>query len=56
MLCKKEIHDLGGTLELLSEQGKGTTFIFRLPFTVSMNRALLVGCWWRNACGAVRFD
>ena len=42
-VVRKEIHDLGGTLELLSEQGKGTTFIFRLPFTVSMNRALLVG-------------
>jgi len=42
-VVQKEIHDLGGTLELLSEQGKGTTFIFRLPFTVSMNRALLVG-------------
>ena len=42
-VVQKEIHDLGGKLELLSEQGKGTTFIFRLPFTVSMNRALLVG-------------
>lgn len=42
-VVQKEIHDLGGTVELVSEQGVGTTFIFRLPFTVSMNRALLVG-------------
>ncbi|RZV56874.1 MAG: hybrid sensor histidine kinase/response regulator, partial [Pseudomonadales bacterium] len=41
-VVQKEIHELGGTLELVSEQGVGTTFIFRLPFTVSMNRALLV--------------
>ncbi|MGB5324923.1 MAG: Hpt domain-containing protein [Pseudomonadales bacterium] len=42
-VVQKEIHELGGTVELVSEQGVGTTFVFRLPFTVSMNRALLVG-------------
>ncbi|NNC54815.1 MAG: chemotaxis protein CheA, partial [Pseudomonadales bacterium] len=42
-VVQKEIQELGGTLELVSEKGKGTAFIFRLPFTVSMNRALLVG-------------
>jgi chemosensory pili system protein ChpA (sensor histidine kinase/response regulator) len=40
-----EIKQLGGNLEIDSAWGKGTRFTVRLPFTVSVNRALMVsGC------------
>ncbi len=37
-----EIKQMGGTLSINSEAGKGTKFVIRLPFTVSVNRALMV--------------
>ncbi|WLD58243.1 Hpt domain-containing protein [Salinispirillum sp. LH 10-3-1] len=37
-----EVKALGGTMEISTEQGQGTTFLIRLPFTVSVNRALMV--------------
>ena len=37
-----EIKQMGGSIEIDSELGKGTEFIIRLPFTVSVNRALMV--------------
>ncbi|QSP95413.1 Hpt domain-containing protein [Marinobacter salinisoli] len=37
-----EIKQLGGSLDIDSELGRGTTFTVRLPFTVSVNRALMV--------------
>lgn len=37
-----EIKQMGGTIEIDSEFGKGTLFTIRLPFTVSVNRALMV--------------
>ncbi|WP_221793816.1 Hpt domain-containing protein [Oceanobacter mangrovi] len=37
-----EIKQMGGTVEIQSEQGQGTRFVVRLPFTVSVNRALMV--------------
>ncbi|WP_404365863.1 Hpt domain-containing protein [Marinobacter sp.] len=37
-----EIKQLGGSLDIDSMLGKGTTFTVRLPFTVSVNRALMV--------------
>ncbi|MDC0662853.1 Hpt domain-containing protein [Marinobacter sp. SS21] len=37
-----EIKQLGGSLDIDSTLGHGTTFTLRLPFTVSVNRALMV--------------
>jgi chemosensory pili system protein ChpA (sensor histidine kinase/response regulator) len=38
-----EVKQLGGTLELSSEAGKGTRFMIRLPLTLALSQALLVG-------------
>ena len=37
-----EVKQLGGSMSIESQPGLGTTFVIRLPFTVSMNRALMV--------------
>ena len=37
-----EIKQLGGSLDIQSKLGKGTSFIARLPMTLSINQALLV--------------
>jgi chemosensory pili system protein ChpA (sensor histidine kinase/response regulator) len=37
-----EIKQLGGSMDIDSAAGKGSTFTVRLPFTVSVNRALMV--------------
>ena len=37
-----EIKQIGGSISIDSQPGQGTTFYIRLPFTVSMNRALMV--------------
>ena len=41
-VVNSEIKQLGGSMVLHTEPGQGTTFIIRLPFTVSVNRALMV--------------
>ena len=41
-VVNSEIKQLGGSMLLSSEPGKGTSFTIRLPFTVSVNRALMV--------------
>ena len=38
-----EVKQLGGTLELRSEFGLGTRFLVRLPLTLAVSQALLVG-------------
>ncbi|QHQ40936.1 Hpt domain-containing protein [Microbulbifer hydrolyticus] len=37
-----EIKQIGGTVTIGSQAGQGTEFVVRLPFTVSVNRALMV--------------
>ncbi len=37
-----EVKQLGGNMALSTDPGAGTTFVIRLPFTVSVNRALMV--------------
>ncbi|MBV8063357.1 MAG: chemotaxis protein CheW, partial [Nevskia sp.] len=38
-----EVKQLAGTLELRSEPGKGTRFLLRLPLSLAVSQALLVG-------------
>ena len=40
-VVNSEIKQVGGTVVIDSQQGKGTEFVIRLPFTVSVNRALM---------------
>lgn len=37
-----EVKQLGGSMSIESNPGQGTRFLIRLPFTVSVNRALMV--------------
>ncbi|MDN3650654.1 Hpt domain-containing protein [Reinekea marina] len=41
-VVNSEVKQLGGSMSIDSELGQGTQFIIRLPFTVSVNRALMV--------------
>jgi len=41
-VVSSDIRQLGGSIAIDSQRGLGTEFIVRLPFTVSVNRALLV--------------
>ena len=41
-VVSSEIRQMGGSLDIHSEPGQGTRFVVRLPFTVSVSRALLV--------------
>ncbi|MFJ4154427.1 Hpt domain-containing protein [Pseudomonas sp. NPDC089752] len=38
----EEVKQLGGSMSIESAQGKGARFLIRLPFTVSINRAVMV--------------
>lgn len=38
----EEVKQLGGSMSIESSPGKGARFLIRLPFTVSVNRALMV--------------
>ena len=40
----EEVRQLGGTMSIDSTPGQGVHFRIRLPFTVSVNRALMVQC------------
>ncbi|WP_444995634.1 Hpt domain-containing protein [Aliikangiella sp. IMCC44359] len=41
-VVSSEIKQLGGVIEIDSYQGRGTTFTVKLPFTMSVNHALMV--------------
>ncbi|MCV6624638.1 MAG: Hpt domain-containing protein [Cellvibrionaceae bacterium] len=41
-VVSSEIKQLGGSVTINSQEGQGTEFLVRLPFTVSVNRALMV--------------
>ena len=41
-VVNSEVRQLGGSITMNSEMGKGTRFSLRLPFTQSVNRALMV--------------
>ncbi|MGB1270446.1 MAG: Hpt domain-containing protein, partial [Endozoicomonas sp.] len=41
-VVNSEVHQLGGSIQIHSEANKGTRFSLRLPFTLSINRALMV--------------
>ncbi|MCC2637758.1 MAG: chpA [Moraxellaceae bacterium] len=41
-VVQSEIKQMGGTVSIHSITGQGTTFVIRLPFTVAVNRALMV--------------
>ncbi len=41
-VVSSEIKQLGGSIDILSQEGQGTQFAIRLPFTVSVNRALMI--------------
>jgi chemosensory pili system protein ChpA (sensor histidine kinase/response regulator) len=38
-----EIKRLGGTIQVASKEGAGTSFTIKLPFTLSINQALMIG-------------
>ncbi len=46
------VRQLGGTIEIRSEMGKGTTFLIRVPLTLAIVRALLARRRRRALCGA----
>ena len=39
-----EVKKLGGAISVETQAGRGTTFVIRLPLTLSIAQALLVGC------------
>jgi chemosensory pili system protein ChpA (sensor histidine kinase/response regulator) len=41
-VVNSEVKQLGGSLQIDAEPGRGTTFTVRLPFTLAINQALLV--------------
>ncbi|MBE0482114.1 MAG: Hpt domain-containing protein [Bacterioplanes sp.] len=41
-VVSSEIKQMGGSIEIHSQAGQGSVFTIRLPFTVSVNRALMV--------------
>lgn len=47
-VVKSSVENLGGSLEIGSELGRGTRFLLKLPLTVAIIRILLVNCAGRT--------
>ena len=43
-VVRTNIERIGGTVELLSEEGKGTTFTIKIPLTLAIVSALIIEC------------
>jgi two-component system, chemotaxis family, sensor kinase CheA len=43
-VVRTNIEKIGGTVELRSTQGKGTAFVIKIPLTLAIVSALIVGC------------
>ena len=41
-VVNNEIKRLGGSIEIISDKGKGTTFVIRLPYTLALTQAIIV--------------
>lgn len=41
-VVNSQVRELGGSVQVVTDPGKGTRFVVRLPFTVSVNRALMI--------------
>jgi len=41
-VVNNEIKRLGGSIEIISKQGEGTTFVIRLPYTLALTQAIIV--------------
>ncbi|MDH5469676.1 MAG: response regulator, partial [Gammaproteobacteria bacterium] len=61
-VVNSEVKQLGGSLHIESEQGKGATFTVRLPYTLAINQGMLVTAGDETFCvplasveGVVRF-
>jgi chemosensory pili system protein ChpA (sensor histidine kinase/response regulator) len=49
-VVNSEVRQLGGSLHIASEAGKGSIFTVRLPYTLAINQALLVRAGEENFC------
>lgn len=41
-VVKKNLEELNGTVSIVSEEGKGTTFTLKIPFTLAITRVLFI--------------
>ena len=43
-VVRSNIEKIGGTIELVSQEGKGTTFLIKIPLTLAIVSALIIEC------------
>lgn len=49
-VVNSEVRQLGGSLHIASEAGKGSLFTLRLPYTLAINQVLLIRAGEENLC------